>query len=384
MRGTRGGSQADPTRVLIAELDSLEQARIFAESPGNPAAAITRITGMLRAALFLSDTVLISDSMLLDGLYFAHVSPSELAATLGVDPHRLPLIVLSSHTDLSLALEQKKANHEFVWQLEETELTEAAIEQHWESWTDAAASGSIKIQKWGAVPADSRTGSFIGDHQPPHLGAIPDELKTLLLLGVSAPARSDFFSLLNEARGIASPEHTVLLNHFQQWWNARYLDKLAELNNASWIRFLSEGNPLESTSPNRKVLNVSGIFLANLGGMSPALYAVVYESVTKQRVQFVEHPSSWRLRNLIFAATNLLEAPSRPRVLRSSVFKVLFAGLAILLAVPNLDIAGVDGIGLAWLAFAVGALLSLPFGELMTLWTLAKSSTKAQLSVAAS
>jgi len=383
MRGRRSGNQADASRVFIAELDSLEQARIFAEAPGNPAAAITRITGMIRAALFLSDTVLISDSMLLDGLYFAHVSPLELAATLGVDPHRLPLMVLSSHTDLSLALEQKKANEEFVWQLEASALTALEIEEHWASWIHAAASGSIQISKWGAVPAGSRAGNFIGDHRPPELTAIPKEVELLLLRGVSAPSRSDFFALLDEAKTIASPEHAEVLNQFQQWWNARYLDKLAELNDASWIRFISEVNRVTAASPNRKVLNVSGIFLANLEGMSPARYAVVYESVTRQRAQFIEQPSSWRLRNLIFAATNLLQAPSRPHVLRSSVFKVLFAGLAILLAVPNLAIAGVDGISLAWIAFAVGALLSLPFGELLTLWTLAKSSTKAQLSVAA-
>lgn len=181
--------QTPVDRVLVFELDSVRQKERF-EALG-PQQAIREITGMIRAALLLSERLNITDTMLFDGVYFAHMPPSKLAAALGVHTAELPLTVLCRKQTLKETTHAILSNLGFTWQIEDREMRAA----HLLAWT--ALDGLLSIEPQGAL------GAF-----PAPLGAweasLSSEAKTLLNKVRVLTRRSDVYNLCEEAQPCVS------------------------------------------------------------------------------------------------------------------------------------------------------------------------------------
>jgi len=87
----QNGGMAFIRRVMVADFDSVRQKDLWQRE--GEAEANRRLTGMLRLACLLEGRLILTDSQLLDGIYFVTHGPDDVAGVLGCDPGRIPLTV---------------------------------------------------------------------------------------------------------------------------------------------------------------------------------------------------------------------------------------------------------------------------------------------------
>lgn len=375
-----------PARVLIAELDSMEQANIFA-GHATEADAVRTITGMLRAAMMVADRILVTDSMILDGAYFACVSPESLAHLLGVADHDLPITVLSSAATLKDALADKQADPGFEWQLRTLPtIGDERARRHWELWISASQRGSIDIEPWGA-PIDGPlvSGGFLT--KPPDASwsvTLGQAASRMLTQSLGVPRRSTFLGLsrttLSEENATTRTDRdTAELLSVREWWLRTYLDELAARNHAGWLRFTSDdASPPLAIAPGRHVRRVSGAFLVLLSEAPPPVFATLTFVVRDRRAAFIAKPTNCRLRSLRYGAANALMAPNLWRDIGTAIVHLVVAAAAVAVAFPFLP-KQMLGIESAWIAFAVVAVATAPWRDLIVLSRLPQTLRSAEL-----
>lgn len=370
-----------PRRVLIAELDSIIQCEAYGE--GIPPALVSaRYVGMIRTALVLSEQLLITDSMLLDGTFFAQYSPFELALLLGAPPHKLPLTVLSSHSKLANSLEAKRENATFLWQLRASGLSDQEISNHWARWVQASESGAIAIETYSVdvhgPPAGSR---FLLSDLPDVVRGFSPNLQILAEKSLLMASRSGLLRLIQEEQSILS-ENAEDLSFIKSWWNQSYLDALAIRNKADWMRFAIDGLPESfSSGGSASTFHISGALRTKLEQISPALFGVIVNAVEPYRSAFYSHPSNGHMRNLTFATMNTVVSPSRSTTLRNAIVRASFAVVAIVFAIPDMRFGFTDQVGFTWVAFALACITTVPYGALGSLIQIYRAPSDAQINL---
>lgn len=363
-------------RVLIAELDSPIQRERYATGT-SVANTSQEFVGMLRTAMLLAEEIVVTDSMLLDGEFFARTDPSELAALLGASPLQLPFAVLTRGKTLRDSLRDKLANESFVWQLRSSHLTREAIETHWDAWCAASETGAVRIE----VITDSSTGLFIRGNIPDRFRTFPAAAVELAQRCLRLTRRSEVLNAVSEFR-TAHPTLSAAADAIEQWWNRAYLDELARRNSADWMRF----TPPTQTSVRRHsasgtIFHVAGSLRTRMESLTPASFGVTMTATEPYRRVFQDRPNRWRLRNLVFSAMHAIIAPNRATVLRNSVVKAVFAAVAIVFGLPNFHLDAPLGLDFAWFAFAIAALTTIPYADLVALVQLTRTRGAAELSI---
>lgn len=366
------------SRLLLLELDSVRQAERLGPSlcrhqGAEPLAdAVRDLVGMIRTSLMIADQLLVTDSMILDGAFFALVPPSHLAEALGCSLHELPLTVLSSSATLRGALSDKRDNPEFAWQLSGL-LPPEHLERHWAAWSDPTL--PFRVESYGSHGSPLHPDGFVSRTPPSSLTDGVPVVSDFTQLAVKTPSRSAVETLCAEAK-TAHPEDSDLLEGVRRWWESAYLIRIAESNRADWLTFDSR-SPAEDDAANgstdgdetharqQKSLRVDGALRTTLSLVPPSLYAIMRFKVQPERTALRHRPSRYRFRNLTYALTHLVEKKSRPVEVGAAAGRGLLALIAIMAAVPNLS-GTIFGIDIAWVAFSVAAVATIPFGDVRT------------------
>ncbi|NLS11074.1 hypothetical protein HGQ17_13930 [Nesterenkonia sp. MY13] len=113
-------SESNLRRIMIADLDSVAQ-RDRLNQLTTRAQFEDETLAQIRTSLIISGKLLVTDAMLLDGAFFVHYTPRNLAHALGMAEHQLPLVILSTKDNIRDALESRLENQNFTWQLQVTE-----------------------------------------------------------------------------------------------------------------------------------------------------------------------------------------------------------------------------------------------------------------------
>lgn len=337
--------------VMILELDSVRQAEYF-DKAAHPLEAVSKITGMIRTALLVSEELTITDSMLLDGMYFAHMPPQQLAQALGVHVHDLPLQVLCSDETLDESLKTKWMREDFIWQLR-SRLPEERLGSHWAAWTDPVL--------------DLRIGSFRTMANLP----VPDERwaarlserSRALLDSISITKRRSVAHAAISAAVVADPGETGI-EQVARWWNHRYLVAIAEANDADWLRFddtAIDANGLSAYDRrSRRRLRIPLGMVDTARKVNGPMFGTLRYRTENARRGVTTRPSGYRMRNLSWAVTRLTEQPSRATALWSATVRLIFAALAVLISLPYLNLTFL-GLDVAWVAFGTLVLTTVPF-----------------------
>lgn len=237
MRGAprRQGAKApsEAPSLLIADFDSVEQRDFFACSANDPttlSTTITRLTGLLRTALLLSEVVCLTDMMIFDGAYFARIGLHDLGRELGMSSWRLPLVVLSrphdGSVDFRAALESRLDNPNFIWQLEGLGYSRDEIRAHGERWLQAHADGLFEVRPWnGEKTPPLCPGGFLSRESA---RSVPESIETeqgrvIADEMLSVTTRSALLSALERRRENASSELLADLQRIEEWWLDAYL-----------------------------------------------------------------------------------------------------------------------------------------------------------------
>lgn len=342
------------SRVLVLELDSVRQAERFraAESPQQ---AIREITGMIRMALLVSEHILITDSMLIDGVYFAHMPPEDLAAALGVHSADLPMTVLTAASTLEGAVRSKRRDRAFRWQVE-PELRKA----HWAAWT--ALGPRLTLEPQG------RLAPFT-DPSPEWVAQLSPAARAHLAAARALTSRSLFYALSDAAQR-AHPNDPGI-REIRLWWDTAYLIAIADGNRANWLRFdepHGERDGLDSrAAQGRRRVHLAAHVTKTATEVTPPVFGTIRYTTRTQRAAVLEKPTGYRMRSLSYAIQKSVTTHSRTRAFISAALRVVLAGLAIVAALPLLPDV-LNGWNVAWLVFAAAAIASLPYDAIGTIF----------------
>lgn len=400
-------SKAPLRRALIGELDSLEQAQAYSGTDGvTQTIAEARILGMIRTGVLLSENVLITDSMLLDGVFFLSVGPTELAARLGRTGLPLPLILSTGSASLRAALEAKQNDSTFTWQLRQHGFLGAGegdvawppqrVQDAWAAWIEASERGLLPldtdhVQDPAAFnPAIQR--ALLNRADRPELSGAA---AVLMATGATLTRRSDFLAEYDSA--VEQPEQPEQTGQPDQptqpadfdavrtWWNDAYLDALAQVTNADWIRFGPRTTPdpldQERGDASRRRFHFSGSIVDTLTAAPPAVFASLHYAVSPQRARLAKRPSQSAVNGVGYAVRQHLAIPSRRGVVTSSGIRFLLAALAFALALPFVPMRW-EWVDTAWI-LALVTLASLPWDTLLTIWKTSRLSLSGVISVSA-
>lgn len=372
--------QAPPRRMLVAELDSLEQATRYLNSNGRIHNAERELTGMIRTAVLLSETLLITDSMLFDGAYFMAVGPEGLMHRLGLPGQHLPLVVLSSHRTLRESLTAKLNNHEFIWQLHEhnplglsASGAQAELERHWLDWIRASERGEFDIELYTERE---------GMPKPPFSLSLDQDLLQSPALPASALAlastateqgwvrRSDFHKAHRDAVAAAGPEEHDSLDHIRQWWNDSYLDAVADQHEADWVRF-DDATPAQAEqvdrAPHRRDrLRLSGSIIENMIEAPAPVFGTLLFTLRKQRAAFRENPTERALHAIAYGVSSATVQPGRFEVMRGSRARFGFAVAALIASAPFTP-TRVGDFDTSWIVLSILVVATVPWSELITI-----------------
>ncbi|MBM7829676.1 hypothetical protein JOE59_000381 [Agromyces cerinus] len=381
-------------RILIAELDSMAQRARF-DSRAD-ATAIRELTGMVRTAYLLSDRIVVTDAMLLDGIYFMHMTPDRIAVALGVAPYELPMTVLSGFHRLGDALEAKRSSREQVWQTGErgdvpgwADRVTSAQRQ----WIESAEAGAFAIEPF-ADPVEVRAdGGFVRSvPDPDWVAALPAGPAALLTQSLTAPSRSAFE--IARDRSVAALDGQGAAGELEafgavaDWWRGAYLDEVAERNGVDWIRFDGAAdsavvrNDSEVSGQGRRHFLLAGSVVDHVREMPPGAFGAARYAARASREAFMERQTPRRLRGLAFSVVAGLTAPRRGRVLAASVSRLALAAAVVVVSLPFLP-STLWGMEVAWLAFGAAVVATVPWQDLMTIATLTNPRGAAELSVVA-
>ncbi|MGN6743389.1 MAG: hypothetical protein ACTHJL_08845 [Amnibacterium sp.] len=359
--------------VLVRELDSVEQ-RLLYDRLGPEATDI--LLGMLRAAVLLSETVLLTDAMLLDGILFQVIGPADLAQALGLPAHRLPLLVLTRSGRLDDAVEAQRQDPTWSEVARRDrpghDLARDVAERRTE-WLRAAARDHFSVRPFG--PGDF---SLRFDDSDVFLSRLPKQVRAVATDLRREQGRRRAFTRLDQALA----EHPDARGHVEavrRWWNESYLRAIATQHGASWIRMATPARPEDvppSAAPSR---TLSGNLLETLRRIPPAVYGEILYASTAERARFRREGTQRALNGLAYAVRmSLPAAPRRSAVLRRAVLRLLLAGAAI----------GLSFAPSGWHFFGVTAALiallltTIPWDELWSIRDITRREHEATITLA--
>jgi hypothetical protein len=357
-------------RVLISELDSLVQARLFRASRSRPEDAIETLTAYLRVGSLVADRVVITDAMLLDGAYFLTLGPTGVAAALGRGAGPLPLLVTSPHASLAEALRSRLRKRGFQWSLDSTPLGRAAGAKRWPTSTASAWQEWISASERGLIDVEMQVDEPLTMLFPP-APSVSARARAVEKALRREKARSEALKTLRLANIPADDEIAL-----RDWWSDAYVGLLARRARADWISFDSaEGAP---AGYERIPMPSALVEWARRAG--PASFSLGWDASQRRREMLLARPSWTRMRDLAFVATAVSRPASRRRVLVSAAVSVVFATAAVIVDSPfwgDSDAAQ----PVTWLAFAVVLVTTFPVTALRNLWGLLARESRATLTV---
>lgn len=340
-------------QVLIADLDSPTQRERFVHQ-SEPGAAIAELTGMIRVARLISERILITDAMLLDGNYFMSLGPAGVLQELGTNRSDFPFIVTGTAPSLRQWLESRLENAEFAWsllELSDRERPSTHLLSRWEDWIALTENGTIRY-----VVQSGDADMVFGE--PPALAGVDQLLAELR----DTNRRSDAWAKIDCCDRTADEK-----NLLREWWNVAYLQLIAAKAGADWISFSQ--NRAQRGKIAQNVLRVPKKLIVWATESSPATIALAWDATLKLRADFNRRPSWVRLRNLAYGSTEVIESPSRRMVLAESVIKVVIACVVLIFALPGVSESEVYK-SYVWLIFGFGVLTTLPYRAIKNLVSL--------------
>jgi len=393
----RPSPQPPPRRMLVAELDSLEQATRYADSHGRVHTAERDLTGMIRTAVLLSETLLVTDSMLFDGAYFMAVGPEGLMHRLGLPGQRLPLVVLSSHRTLRESLTAKLNNHEFIWQLRdrnplglsETRAQEE-LEAHWLDWIRASERGEFDVELYAerdGIPKPPF--SLALDHDRLQNRALPASAQALASAATEHGwvRRSDFHKAHRVAVVAAPAEEHESLDRVLQWWNDSYLDAVADQHDADWVRFdaaASDEQEPSAVAPHRRErLRLSGSIIENMIEAPAPVFGTLLYTLRKQRATFRDDPTERTLHAIAYGVSTATVQPGRFAVMRGARARFGFAVAALIASAPFTP-TRVGDFDTSWIVLGILVVATVPWSELITMKYTSVRSLRGVVSVSRS
>ncbi|MEO6200896.1 MAG: hypothetical protein ABIX44_07020 [Cryobacterium sp.] len=386
-------SKAPLRRALIDELDSLQQARAYSGKGGiTQTIAEAQILGMIRTGVLLSEHVLITDSMLLDGVFFLSIGPTELAARLGRTGLPLPLILSTRSASLRAALEAKQNNPQFIWQLREHGFLGAGesdfawppprVQQAWSAWIEASERGLLPhdtehVQHPKAFDTAIQTAFLAYAGRREFEGPAAD-----LVASAANQTRRSGFQLEYDS-ALAQSTQPADVEAVGTWWNDAYLDAVAHVTNADWMRFgprTAHDQPgKERGNASRRRFHFSGSIVDTLTAAPPAVFASLHYAVSPQRARLAKRPSQSAVNGVGYAVRQHLTIPSRRGVVTSSGIRFLLAAIAFAVGLPFVPERW-DWVDTAWI-LALVTLASLPWDQLLTIWKTSRLSLSGVISV---
>lgn len=390
MRGRVG--IADGGRILVAELDSIEQARMFAREP-TPAHAQRAVIGLVRTAALLADRVVLTDSMLLDGIAFLTLGPGGTAAGLGVAAHDLPFTILSRSPTLRAALETKLATPGFLWQAADSDALRDGSEAWpylrvrtvWEEWVRAAENGDLIVEFTDTARGGSPS-------------AFAEELEARLSAAVPAGLTSPAITLTAQTRRVVTrsafenrfaaavaehPNSRADLGSVRDWWNEAYLDVVAAGNRTSWLRLtdrLDSAPRAAAPGGSRRQLGLSGTMLDTMTRVPPCVYGALRHSLRSERAEFVATGSRRSLSAIAYGVSSHLAFAGRGHMVRGAVARLVIAAVAVFIGLAPFD-GGWLSSDFAWVAVAAVALVTIPWHEFPRLFGLSHRALAGVVSV---
>lgn len=358
---------AAATRVLIAELDSPAQSDRFAQRGART--ALTELTGMLRIGVLVSSRILVTDAMLLDGAYFVALGPEGVLRELGAAQGRYPLTITGVHASLREGLESRLADPAFRWSL--TGVGGAGsvapdVRRSWDDWLRVVESGVVQYEQQTGGKAPLRTG-------PPPVRT-PESLMAVAGSGLAELRhRSSAWRVIDGLSLDAQEREDV-----RRWWNDAYSRMIAENAAADWVSFDAETLSALTARRQDVELPLSSALVEWARESTPATIAVAWDASHAQRRRLHARPTWARVRDLAFATTRVVSAPSRISVLLASVAKLAVALVVVALALPGLQIGSIDS-PWTWIGFAGAIATTVPFDALWALRELLVRDPRARL-----
>lgn len=147
-------------RILIAEMDSIAQRARYDTKDHH--VATTELSGMLRIGRLVSEHILLTDAMVLDGSYFMRLGPEGVIRELGATEAQFPLTITGHYSSLREGLEVRLANADFVWSLEnfrQGHEAPSSITNTWQQWLDYVERGIVRYEQQNGqfiLPAGAR------------------------------------------------------------------------------------------------------------------------------------------------------------------------------------------------------------------------------------
>lgn len=355
---------------MVAELDTLAQASAYQDAP-TAADFDQEILTRIRTALVLAGRLLATDVMVLDSPFFTRYPPAKLAAALGLGEHQLPLTILSRHPNLQIALDARRDDPDFVWQLTAIDGTGHLhpATDAWKQWIDAAAGGYVGFIRQTAQPA----GPFVR-HEPPDELVSPssDHAAELLSVAREASGRTAVWTKYTACTAElgSSPEALDECRRIWRWWNHCYLRRIAQLHGAHWVAF--DAPPDAEDAPEWATHRISAHLIRHMRTQSPGRFSLALHRAEGARKAFHEDPGRRELRNVSYAATAEPSPDSPITMLFWLAVKVVSAALIVAGYLLSIDQLPID---LAWwvpvLLGAAGTVISaVPQQEIRDWWTL--------------
>lgn len=364
----------------------MEQGKRYTCAAGDFVSAERELTGMIRTAILLSETLLVTDSMLLDGAYFLSVGPEGLAHRLGLAGQPLPIVVLTSHPTLRESLAAKRSDPTFTWQVEADGLARAELgrEETWLAWVLASESGLFTIERYTERDGAAKNQFDLVLPAEPDGVAQPTPAAALATLAREQGwrKRSEFMNAHRLAVSLADPADLPGLDRTHRWWNDAYRDALATQNDADWIRFDdAPGDDEISLAPGRRErLRLSGSIVTEMTEAPAAVFATLLFTLRDQRQTFRARPSQRALRSLAYGVSSTPVSPSRFEVIRGSLLRFGFALMAFVVGTPLVP-SRVGTIDTVWIGLAVLAVATIPWSELLTVYTTSARNLRGVVSV---
>lgn len=339
-------------RILIAEMDSIAQRARYDTKDHH--VATTELSGMLRIGRLVSEHILLTDAMVLDGCYFMRLGPEGVIRELGATEAQFPLTITGHYSSLREGLEVRLANADFVWSLENFRLGHEApssITNTWQQWLDYVERGIVRYEQ--------QNGQFIlpaGARYPlRHAGA--DQLQATL---DQTTGRGAAFATIHEALQEESERARI-----RNWWNVRYLDGISRVTGADWLSFEPTDEPSRQTGENEHI-RLPKRLRAWAESNGSATISLAWVQTVKQRATLHRKKSHTALRALTFSAMQVSQAPTRTGVLMDATIKVLIALAVITAEIIGLQVTNTIPF-LSASALTILVLSTFPFGSLSTL-----------------
>ncbi len=363
------------SRVLLLDLDSVKQSErlgpLIQHDSAGLKQAICDIMGMIRTALLVSDELLITDSMLLDGIFFALHSPTELAIALDVPIKELPMTFVCEGGSLSNSLKSKRSRPDFEWQLDKYGLTPQEMERHWNAWLEFEQTLSFE---------GYRKSFRLPEPDPRWLNSLPPCARRRWDEMFAVTERSKINKLKAAYDSEESDDEEDTGSLFECWGQA-YLAAMADSLEANWLMFdvpeAARKMYLDPAHESRRQLGLSTDLVTLASQMTPSVFGTVRYQTRTLRERLGERPSGSRMRNLTFGIKSPLSQPGRIQVLVSSVTKILIAVLAVAVAFP---VEGAVPTNVIWIGFLATALSTIPWESVKPLLSALKPE-KAILSI---